>query len=274
MPELAEVETLKDYLLKNIIGRKITKYVQRRNNLRYKLSNDFDNYLVNATIISVSRRAKYLYLHLSNDHILVFHLGMSGRLTIQDLNHLYKKHDHIIIYFDDGTKLVFNDTRRFGMAYISHKDQITDQPYIKNLGIEPLSARFDTKFLSQKLANKKAPIKQVLMDNKIVVGIGNIYASESLFYAKINPKKQAKNLSDAELNAMVRAVRYVLEKAIKAGGTTLKDFVNGDNKPGYFQQELKVYGRKGKECFVCSEKIIMLKQSGRASFYCPNCQKE
>ncbi len=274
MPELAEVETLKDYLLKNIIGRKITKYIQRRNNLRYKLSNDFDNYLVNATIISVSRRAKYLYLHLSNDHILVFHLGMSGRLTIQDPNHLYKKHDHIIIDFDDGTKLVFNDTRRFGMAYISHKDQITDQPYIKDLGIEPLSAEFNAEFLSQKLANRKAPIKQILMDNKIVVGIGNIYASESLFRAKINPKKQAKELSDEELNAIIGAAKHVLEKAIKAGGTTLKDFVSGDNKPGYFQQKLQVYGRKGKECFVCGEKIIVLKQSGRASFYCPNCQKE
>lgn len=273
MPELAEVETVKNYLLKNILGRKITKYVQRRNNLRYKLSNDFDNYLINATIISVSRRAKYLYLHLDNDYILVFHLGMTGRLTMQDSRHLYKKHDHIIIDFDDATGLVFNDTRRFGMAYMSHKDQITHQPYIKDLGIEPLTKEFDPEFLAQKLANKKTSIKQALMDNKIVVGVGNIYASESLFLAKINPTKQAKNLSATELNAIVGAVKHVLEKAIEAGGTTLKDFVNGDNKPGYFQQKLKVYSRKGKECFVCGEKIIMLKQSGRATFYCPNCQK-
>ncbi|MBN8512586.1 MAG: bifunctional DNA-formamidopyrimidine glycosylase/DNA-(apurinic or apyrimidinic site) lyase [Rickettsiales bacterium] len=273
MPELAEVETVKDYLLKNIIGRKITKYVQRRNNLRYKLPNDFDNYLINATIISVSRRAKYLYLHLDNAYILVFHLGMTGRLTTQDSQYLYKKHDHIIIDFDDGTKLVFNDTRRFGMVYISHKDQITHQPYIRDLGIEPLGTEFDSEFLSQRLANKKTSIKQALMDNKIVVGVGNIYASESLFLAKINPIKQSKNLSAKELNAIVSSIKYVLEKAIKAGGTTLKDFVNGDNKPGYFQQKLKVYGRKGKECFVCGEKIIMLKQSGRATFYCPNCQK-
>jgi len=272
MPELAEIETLKLYLAEHIIGDKITNYTQRRNKLRYELIKDLASYLINATIIDITRRAKYLNIYLNNDYVLTYHLGMSGRITIQLENYQLQKHDHITIGLQSGKQLVFNDARRFGMVYISPSNQVNDQHYLKTLGVEPLEEEFNTEYLFKKLLSKKIAIKLALMDNKIVVGVGNIYAAESLFMAKINPLRPANTLTREEVYTLVSSIKQVLEKAIKAGGTTLRDFVGVDGKPGYFKQQLNVYGRIGLPCYICGHKIEKIKQSGRSTFFCPDCQ--
>ena len=274
MPELAEVETLKRYLASHIIGDKITNYNQRRNRLRYELTEDLFNYLINTTIIDLTRRAKYLNIYLDNDYVLTFHLGMSGRITIQQENYHLQKHDHVIIEFQSGKQLVFNDARRFGMVYISPSNEVSNQHYFKALGVEPLEEKFDTEYLLKKLLNKKIAIKLAIMDNKIVVGVGNIYAAESLFRAQINPLTPSNTLTKEEVCSIVRSIKQVLEKAIQAGGTTLRDFVGADGKPGYFKQELNVYGRQGLSCYICQHKIEKMKQSGRSTFFCPHCQTD
>ena len=274
MPELAEVETLKRYLVSHIIGDKITNYTQRRNKLRYELTEDLFNYLINTTIIDLTRRAKYLNIYLDNSYVLIFHLGMSGRITIQQQSYHLQKHDHVIIGFQSGKQLVFNDARRFGMVYISHINQISDQHYLKTLGVEPLNKEFDAEYLFKKLLNKKIAVKLAIMDSKIVVGVGNIYAAESLFMAQIDPLKPSNTLTKEEVYCLVSSIKHVLVKAIKAGGTTLRDFVGADGKPGYFKQELNVYGRQGLLCYVCHIKIEKVKQSGRSTFFCPNCQTD
>ncbi|MCF8494516.1 MAG: bifunctional DNA-formamidopyrimidine glycosylase/DNA-(apurinic or apyrimidinic site) lyase [Rickettsiaceae bacterium] len=274
MPELAEVETLKRYLVSHIIGDKITNYTQRRNSLRYELTKDLFNYLINTTIIDLTRRAKYLNIYLDNDYVLTFHLGMSGRITIQQENYHLQKHDHVIIEFQSGKQLVFNDARRFGMVYISPSNEVSNQHYFKALGVEPLGEKFDTEYLLKKLLNKKIAVKLAIMDNKIVVGVGNIYAAESLFRAQINPLTPSNTLTKEEVCSIVSSIKQVLEKAIQAGGTTLRDFVGPDGKPGYFKQELNVYGRQGLSCYICQYKIEKIKQSGRSTFFCPHCQTD
>lgn len=272
MPELAEIETLKLYLAERITGDKITNYIQRRNKLRYELAKDLPNYLINATIIDITRRAKYLNIYLDNDYVLTYHLGMSGRITIQTEDYQLQKHDHIIMGLQSGKQLVFNDARRFGMIYICSSKQMSNQQYFRTNGADPLEEGFDTKYLFQKLLSKKIAIKLALMDNKIVVGVGNIYAAESLFMAKINPLRASNTLTMEEISSLVGSIKQVLEKAIKAGGTTLKDFVGADGRPGYFKQELNVYDRIGLPCYICGHKIEKIKQSGRSTFFCPNCQ--
>jgi formamidopyrimidine-DNA glycosylase len=272
MPELAEVEILMRYLKKNIMNEEIISYKQNRNNLRYPLSSGLKNDSENSKIINITRRAKFLNIELDNNNSIIFHLGMSGRLTVKLNDYAEEKHDHILISFASGSKLIFNDARRFGMVYSCPSAEFDKQDFLKNMGIEPLIDEFDATYLKSKINNKKAPIKTTIMDSKIVVGVGNIYAAESLFEAKINPEKLASSLTDEENSRLVIAIKSVLSRAIKAGGTTLKDFVNGDNKPGYFKQELNVYDRVNKPCYICKEPIRKIKQAGRSSFFCANCQ--
>ena len=272
MPELAEVETLMLYLKKNILNQEIVSFQKNRNNLRYELSPELQKLTENSTIIDIQRRAKFLNIKLSNHNSLVVHLGMSGRLTVQPKGYKTKKHDHIQIVFASGKQLVFNDARRFGMIYGCLSNEFDKQAFLKNMGAEPLMDEFNALYLEKKLKNKHTPIKTAIMDSRIVVGVGNIYAAESLFTSGINPEHIAADLSSAEIARLVDAIKIVLTKAIKAGGTTLRDFVNGDNKPGYFKQELNVYGRAGKPCYFCQSTIEKVKQSGRTSFFCPKCQ--
>jgi len=272
MPELAEVETLMRYLKKNIINEEIISFKQNRGNLRYPLAPKLRELTEKSSIIDVQRRAKFLNIKLNNNNSIVFHLGMSGKLTVKTKDYTAEKHDHIQIGFANGTQLVFNDARRFGMVYGCKSNEFDHQSFLKNMGVEPLTDKFDASYLAEKLKNKNTPIKTAIMDSKIVVGVGNIYATESLFVSKINPERIAAKLSKKEIEALVRAIKSVLNKAIKAGGTTLKDFVNGDNKPGYFKQELNVYDRAGKPCYICKESIKKIKQAGRSSFFCSKCQ--
>jgi len=270
MPELPEVETLKRCLEQSIINTTITSFNKKRDNIRYKLPDDLESYVKLAKILALRRRAKYLLLDLDNSYSLIVHLGMTGRFTLQDAEYEPTKHDHVIFILDNGMQLVFNDHRRFGMIYAMPTCSIEEQ-FLQSLGVEPLSDDMSKQYLHQKL-HRNMPIKNLLMDNRIVVGIGNIYASESLFMAGILPTKPGNKLSEQDINNLLLAIKLVLTKAISAGGTTLKDFVSGDSKPGYFQQELQVYARENQSCKRCTGIIKKLKQSGRSSFYCEVCQ--
>ncbi|XVN43015.1 MAG: bifunctional DNA-formamidopyrimidine glycosylase/DNA-(apurinic or apyrimidinic site) lyase [Candidatus Rickettsia vulgarisii] len=271
MPELPEIETLKNCLESKLINLNINKLEKTRDNIRYQLDDKLGYNIRFAKITSLRRRAKYLLIDLDNSYSIIVHLGMTGRLTIQPNDYLTQKHDHIIIYLDNNQKLVFNDHRRFGMIYAIPTESIENK-FFGNLGMEPLSKTISTDYLKVKLQNRKVPIKNLIMDNQIIVGVGNIYACESLFMAKIDPKKLGSSLQDNEITTLLYSIQKVLTKAILAGGTTVKDFVSGDSKPGYFQQELQVYGREDQPCSSCSGVISRIKQSGRATFYCSSCQ--
>lgn len=271
MPELPEVETLKNCLKQKLIKLNINKLEKTRDNMRYKLSDKLEQNVKGSQIVDLRRRAKYLLIDLDNSYSIIVHLGMTGRLTIQPANYTVQKHDHIIIYLDKDQKLIFNDPRRFGMIYAIPTKSIEDE-FFGNLGIEPLSKTISTDYLKPKLQTRKVPIKNLIMDNHIIVGVGNIYACESLFMAKINPKRLGSNLQDNEITILLHSIQKVLIKAILAGGTTVKDFVSGDSKPGYFQQELQVYGRDNQLCLNCNKIITKIKQSGRTTFYCQYCQ--
>jgi formamidopyrimidine-DNA glycosylase len=273
MPELPEVETLKRSLEKHIVGHKIISFIKLRTSLRSNLDPNLTEKTINSTIKNVRRIAKYLIIELDNNNSIVFHLGMTGRLTFRKDNYDLQKHDHIILVLGNQNLIIFNDARRFGMVYVSATNDLESQKYLKNLGPEPFSEEFNVKYLEDCFRNRKTPIKLAIMDNKIVVGVGNIYASESLFLSKINPSKLLQNLTKDEIARLIESIIFVLNEAIMAGGTTLRDFVNGDNKPGYFKQNLKVYDRKNADCYSCGAMIVKISQSGRATYYCPGCQK-
>ncbi len=245
MPELPEVETLKNSLKDKLIGLIIENVELKRDNLRYKLSPLLATEISNTNILDVRRRAKYLIIHFNNDYSLIVHLGMSGRFTLQSSNYKTKKHDHVIFDLSNGEKLIFNDTRRFGMIY-NFKTHFLEKELFNNLGVEPFSGSLTLEYLKSKLITRKIPIKNLIMDNGIIVGVGNIYASESLYLARIHPDKLGSNLRDDEIENLIKSIREVLAKAITAGGATLKDFVNGDNRLGYFTQQLTVTAEKDK----------------------------
>ena len=272
MPELPEIETIKRCLENNITGSRITKLTCNRSNLRYVLSPLLDSLVPTSTIKAVRRRAKYLIIDLDNNHSLVIHLAMSGRFTIQSQSYQPIKHDHLLFYLNNKQKLVFNDARRFGMVYIFATATLNNQPILAKLGPEPLLESFSADYLYKLLKNRKASIKNILMNNEFVVGVGNIYVAEALFVAKIHPKTLCCDLSYNEVCELVYAIKNILAKAIIAGGTSLKDFVNADNSLGYFKQELLVYGRSGKECRLCTNLIQRIVQGSRSSFFCPKCQ--
>lgn len=273
MPELPEIETIKRSLEKHIVGHKITSFMKFRESLRYKLAENLALLTENTVITNISRIAKYLVLDLNNDNSLVFHLGMTGRLTCKQADYDFQKHDHIVLILGDNSKLVFADSRRFGMVYGCKSNELFEQKYFSNNGLEPFSASFNAEYLQDCFKNRKLPIKSAIMDNRIVVGVGNIYASESLFLSKINPLRPAGSLTKAELLTLIESIITVLNQAIDAGGTTLRDFVSGDSTPGYFKQKLNVYDRKGLECYSCRGKIIKIVQSGRATYFCSECQR-
>lgn len=274
MPELPEVETIKRSLEKHLVGHKIISLLKFRDSLRYSLDEKLKEKVTGSSVIDIRRIAKYLIVDLNNSNSLVFHLGMTGRLTLRSKDYFFQKHDHVAFGLEDNNILVFNDPRRFGMIYISPTPEVSSQKYFSSLGVEPFSVEFNAIYLERCFKNRRSSIKLAITDNKIVVGVGNIYASESLFLSKIHPLTPAQSLTKKELSALARSIVAVLSKAIDAGGTTLRDFVNGDNKPGYFKQELNVYDRKGLECYFCKTKIVKIVQSGRATYFCPLCQCE
>lgn len=275
MPELPEVETVKSGLEKRFLNKTIAKVTHSDKKLRHPLPKNIVNILTGATIKSFYRRAKVLFIHLDNDYSLIFHLGMTGKIVF-DINTVAKhlhKHNHFDIYFNDDTYLIFNDIRRFGYVDLCKTDEIEKLDYIKNLAPEPLTDDFNVDYLYNKLKNKQTAIKVAIMDNPTVVGVGNIYACESLFKAGIDPKTPANKVSKAKLNVLVKEIKQTLEIAIAKGGSTLKDYVQADGSLGYFQHEFFVYGKHNEDCKVCGTKIDKITLGQRSTFFCPKCQK-
>ena len=271
MPELPEVETTRRGIEPHIKQCAVTDVVVRQSKLRWPIPRGLKQKLVGHKIEKVTRRAKYLLL--SFDHgTLLLHLGMSGSLRIVKADSALGKHDHFDLVFDNGKALRLTDPRRFG-AVLWTTGNPEAHELLRTLGPEPLGDDFNADYLYQRSRGRKVTIKQFIMDGKIVVGVGNIYASESLYLAGINPKTAAGKVSRERLERLASAIKQVLSEAITQGGTTLRDFVGGDGKPGYFAQQLKVYGREGEPCFGCGGAVKQVVLGQRASYYCPHCQK-
>ena len=277
MPELPEVETVLRGLKANIKNQtKVEKIIIRFPKLRWDIpEKELNNNIVNQEILDISRRGKYLLFKFKKGTMLI-HLGMSGVLKLQNLANGKilppEKHDHVDIILDNNNFLRLNDPRRFG-AVLWTEGNVYQHKLLNHLGPEPLTEEFNFEYLKTKIKNKNIGIKKFIMDSKNVVGAGNIYAQESLFLSKIHPEKFAKNLSDIQIKDLVKNIKIILKKAIKAGGTTLKDYKNSEGKPGYFQQELLVYGRANQECVDCKNILKEQKISGRTTVFCESCQK-
>ena len=270
MPELPEVETTCRGISPHITGKTFRDIIVRKHQLRWPIAKNIKDLLINKKIISVQRRAKYILIK-TNTNTLIIHLGMSGSLYITTPDSTPGKHDHVDFIFNKTKCLRYTDPRRFGAILITDKAAM-DHPLLIKLGPEPLGEDFNQAYLYQRSIGRNTAIKNFIMDAHIVSGIGNIYASEALFLARIHPVRAAGRISKKRHIRLVSAIQEVLQKAIEAGGTTLRDFVNGEKKPGYFSQQLNVYGRKGEPCQVCNKPIKQIQQGQRSSFYCPSCQ--
>ncbi|KAA0445922.1 MAG: bifunctional DNA-formamidopyrimidine glycosylase/DNA-(apurinic or apyrimidinic site) lyase [Candidatus Thioglobus sp.] len=269
MPELPEVETTKLGLQALIIHQQVKKAVLYRDNLRWEIPQHLPKTLANQVVNSIDRRGKYLLLRFEVG-MLIIHLGMSGSIKVLQSDEPLKKHDHFELIFTNGKCMRLNDPRRFGAVLFT---QNNSHPLLDNLGVEPLEDEFDEAYLYNKSRRKKQNIKAFIMDSKIVVGVGNIYACESLFCSGINPQNQADSVSKKRYKALTQCIKKILIQSIKAGGTTLQDFSAVDGQPGYFSQTLSVYGRKSENCDKCNSKISRITQNQRSTFYCPLCQK-
>jgi len=291
MPELPEVETVRLGLEAALEGHRFARVAARRPDLRKAFPERFAERLTGRRVLGLRRRAKYLLLDLDDGDTLIVHLGMSGRLTIHGPKAPLKpgrfhnrapddgsgegKHDHVVFETDEGTRIVFTDHRRFGLMDITETKAVANHPLLHGLGPEPLDDAFTPTVLSAALKGKKTPIKSALLDQRVVAGIGNIYACEALFRARISPKRLAKTVAGARSEKLVPAIKAVLRDAIKAGGSSLRDYARADGELGYFQHHFAVYDREGKPCpgKDCSGTIKRIVQAGRSTFYCPSCQK-
>ena len=288
MPELPEVEVVRQSLDKKIKQKKVKKVIVRNRNLRFIISHNFNSFLKNQKIIKVDRFSKYLILHLSNNSYCVIHLGMSGTIHYISKNEknfvtntsfynspvLPKKHNHVEIIFENF-KIVYNDPRRFGFFQIINNSQLLKKRFAK-YGPEPFQSKFNLNYVFSFFKGKKKNIKNFLIDQNFVSGIGNIYANEILFYSKINPFKKGENISNYEINKILKISKSVLNKAIKKGGSSIRDFKNSKGKKGSYQEEFAVYGREKKNCKSrnCNFKIIKINISNRSTYICNNCQKK
>ncbi len=279
MPELPEVETIKNALKKAFCGAKIKKTEIFCRRFRVPIPNDTETKINGGCIISFKRIAKYILVRLDNNLSILWHLGMSGRVKICEKRpETLSKHDHIVITTDKGC-LIFNDARRFGMFVAFPTDKLTQNPFLQKLGIDALADGCNGNYLYQKFQNRQTPVKIVLLDQQVVCGIGNIYASEALFGARILPQRPAADLSKKECQQLAESIKEVLHKAIEAGGSTLKDYRQPDGSMGYFQNKHCVYNKTGQRCPNCIcdinktggiRKIVL---GGRSTFYCETLQK-
>lgn len=272
MPELPEVETVKNGLIKKVKGRKIIKCnVLYDGIIAYPKPEEFIKNIAGETIKDITRRGKFL-MFILDDYYLISHLRMEGKYFIKDHNEEISKHDHVIFTLDNGKELRYNDTRKFGKMHLVKKDELEKTP-ISKLGKEPWDEDLTVKYLKEKL-NKKKAIKTLLLDQSIITGIGNIYADEILFLSHINPEIYGCNLTDNNLKDIINNTRTILEKAISLGGTTIHTYTAVDGITGRFQQELLVHGKKDEDCPNCGNKIIKIVVNTRGTYYCPNCQKK
>lgn len=270
MPELPEVETTRKGIQPNVEGQTIQKIIIRNGKLRWPVDTSLIEKLPGLVILSVKRRAKYLLLETEQGHLII-HLGMSGNLRVLPQQEPAVKHDHIDLILDNGFLLRYHDPRRFG-SWLWTESPLQEHALLKSLGPEPLTDSFNAEYLYQALQGRKTAIKTFIMNNHIVVGVGNIYANESLFLSGIHPTKPAQNLTQEEATRLTRHIKAVLNSAIEQGGTTLKDFLTPDGKPGYFEQKLHVYGREGLPCLQCQKAVEKVVLNQRAAYFCSNCQ--
>jgi formamidopyrimidine-DNA glycosylase len=291
MPELPEVETVRLGLRPALEGRKILQAQTRRGDLRVPFPPRFAERLTGRTVKRLTRRAKYILAELDSGESLVIHLGMSGRISVYADGHRQRlgdyvydpppadaglgKHDHVVIETDVPAKIVFNDHRRFGLMTLVPTATLDRDKLFKNIGVEPLSKKFDAQFLARALEGKKTSIKAALLDQRVIAGLGNIYACEALLLAHISPKKLAGAVKKEQLAALVKAIKTVLKNAVTAGGSTLRDHAQATGDPGNFQHRFRVYGREGQRCKTagCNGTVKRIVQGGRSTFYCPKCQK-
>lgn len=268
MPELPEVETTVRGLERVLKGRRITSVEARRADLRRSFPKDLGQRLTGAKVTGLGRRAKYGLIHTDRSDTMIFHLGMSGSWRIDHAT--LEKHDHLLLETDEGRRLALNDPRRFGSVDLVPTDELDQWPPFKALGPEPFE--LDARGLRERLRGRTAAIKLLLGDQRIVAGLGNIYVCEALYRAGIHPKRAAGSVSLERLKRLVAAIRDVLNEAIEAGGSTLRDFVSPDGELGYFSKTFSVYDREGKPC-SCGGKVRRIVQGGRSTFYCPKCQR-
>ena len=269
MPELPEVETSRRGIEPWVVDKTITKVAVRDRRLRWPVPRGIESRLRGQVIESVGRRAKYLLVNTANGTAII-HLGMTGSVFIVDHGTPASVHDHFDVELDSGKVLRFRDPRRFGSFFFSKRP--LEHPLLQKLGPEPLGDAFDGEYLWRKSRGRKVSIKQFIMNAHVVVGVGNIYASESLFLAGINPKRAAGRIARHRYDVLADTIRSVLERSIKAGGTTLRDFYGGDGEPGYFKQQLAVYDREGEHCRTCNTVIKSIVQGQRTTYYCKSCQ--
>jgi formamidopyrimidine-DNA glycosylase len=271
MPELPEVETTLRGVSAHVLNSPICRVTIRNPSLRWPVPAQLGNHILNHPINKIERRAKYLLLQI-NQGTVIIHLGMSGSLRITLVDDAYDKHDHVEFCFKNGKALRLKDPRRFG-AVLWEPGPVYLHPLLKQLGPEPLSDAFNPKYLYQRSRNKKQAVKQFIMDSKVVVGVGNIYANESLFASGIHPARAAGRISLQRYQILCQEIKRILQQAIEQGGTTLKDFISGTGKPGYFKQELLVYGRKDESCVNCGRPLKESRLGNRSTIYCSYCQK-
>jgi formamidopyrimidine-DNA glycosylase len=287
MPELPEVETVRKGLAPVMEGRLIERAENRRPDLRFPFPDRFAERLTGIRVERLDRRAKYLLFRLESGETLLAHLGMSGRFTIQLETQTEKpgsfahapgtseKHDHVVFGMEGGASIVFNDPRRFGFMTLFPTDHEAAVPFLAGLGPEPNSNEFSGPFLQARVKGKKAPLKAALLDQRVVAGLGNIYVCEALHRAGLSPRRLAGTLGPQRAERLALAVRHVIDEAIAAGGSSLKDFASADGELGYFQHTFRAYGREGQVCVTagCGGVIQRIVQSGRSTFFCPTCQR-
>jgi formamidopyrimidine-DNA glycosylase len=280
MPELPEVETVCRGLRSAMEGRVLTRVTARRPDLRFPLPPDLGERLAGRRIEHIDRRAKYIVVHLDDGQVLIMHLGMSGRMNLwapggADQPPPLATHDHVVFEVGNGSRVVFHDPRRFGFMALTREEDLPSHPYFAHLGPEPLGDVFTADYLSAALERKKTPIKAALLDQRVVAGLGNIYVCEALFMSGISPLRLADSVSGQRARKLVPAIRDVLERAIAAGGSTLRDYAQVDGELGYFQHAWKAYGREGEACTApgCSGTLERIVQSGRSTFFCAKHQR-
>lgn len=293
MPELPEVETVCRGLAPVMTGQRVTKVEQRRRDLRFPFPPRFRARLEGQQIVSLGRRAKYILADLSSGEVLIMHLGMSGRFTILKADKSQSPgtfhhdaggssaHDHVVIHLENGTRIIYNDPRRFGFMDLAHRAELDASRHFKSMGIEPLGNALDGDRLRALFAGKKAPLKAALLDQHLIAGLGNIYVCEALYRAGLSPKRRAGTLASKrglmrdKADHLAEVIRDVLTEAVEAGGSSLRDFAQTDGSLGYFQHRFRVYDREGQACLTqdCTALIKRIVQSGRSTFFCPHCQR-
>jgi formamidopyrimidine-DNA glycosylase len=279
MPELPEVETVRRGLAPKLVNRRIVRVVQRRKDLRVPFPRKFAERVEGRRVLGIDRRAKYLLLRLDDGNTLIAHLGMSGRMTLHDarsaVEHPLDRHDHVVLDTDEGWQVRFNDARRFGLMLLEPSEKVAGHKLFKGLGPEPLDDSFDGPALAARLRGRRTPIKAALLDQRTLVGVGNIYACEALFLAGISPKRSAHAVQGERAERLVQAIKQVLLRSIDDGGSTLRDHIQPGGELGYFQTRFNVYDRVGAICPTpgCGRPVRRLVQAGRSTFYCARCQR-